>query len=494
MFWSPDSQYLAFGDGSYLKKVSVYGGPATTLCSLISSIFAGGAWSPDGKTILVSTGLPPVLHWISAEGGVLRRAFEPVVTAAGGGNVQPVFVPAAGGRRLIAFGAGAERELFVRDLDSGEQVELGAGRSAAFAPSGHLVYQATGPAGGIWALPFSVDSMSPLGPAFPVIERGIDPSVARDQTLVYVDLLLPGLEQLVWRDRQGKKLRAIGQPQDLIRHPELSPDGRRVAVSGMEAGNRDIWIHETGRPIKTRISSDLVVDAQPVWLPSGEEVSWRSDRQGNAEIYRRPVDRGQESQPVVATENADQPNDWCPDGSCLVFTTTGLETKSDIWAAKRSGEGFEAEPFLSSPFNEGAAQLSPGGEYIAYCSDESGSYEVYVRPFPGGTQSWQVSRDGGCQPRWSRDSGELFYVKGDTLMAVPVVVSPGFFADWPQALFRDPGLVTTFPFGARYDVAHDGNSFVLVEPLRDPAFEVHPLSIHVVEDWHSKFTAEPARP
>ncbi len=156
----------------------------------------------------------------------------------------------------------------------------------------------------------------------------------------------------------------------------------------------------------------------------------------------------------------------------------------DLWYLKRKedGNGFEPVPFLQSSFNESAAKFSADGRFVAYVSDESGRFEVYVRPFPGGDGKWQVSGNGGRQPRWSKDGKELFYTEGDTLMAVAVATTPSFTSSAVTSLFQDATLPGTVH---RYDVSADGRRFVLPEPVADP--EEKPPSIHIVENWYEEF-------
>ena len=142
-------------------------------------------------------------------------------------------------------------------------------------------------------------------------------------------------------------------------------------------------------------------------------------------------------------------------------------------------------PFLETPFTEMAAQLSPDGRFLAFCSDDSGEYQVYVRPFPSGDGQWQVSTSGGCQPRWSHDGKELFYVEGDALMAVEVTTSPAFAAVSTTPLFSDTHLFAPGGFvPVSYDVSAHGR-FVLVDEAESE--EAIPPSIHVVENWYEEF-------
>ena len=153
----------------------------------------------------------------------------------------------------------------------------------------------------------------------------------------------------MWRDREGKKLDVIGQPQDLILFPALSPDGRQVAVRGTEDNNVDVWVHEVGRSLKRRLTFDAAIDSRPIWSPSGKEITFRSARgEGYDNIYIRPADGTGEPALLVGTALDKRPNDWSPDGKYLLYSVNGEETGWDLWylRRKKDGSGFEPVPFL----------------------------------------------------------------------------------------------------------------------------------------------------
>ena len=387
LFWSPDSQFIGFAVGRELKKVSVQGGPAITVCQLPGRIWAGGAWSFDGNSIVFSSGSPPVLHEVAARGGEPQLLFEPETSERGSANLEPHFLSSESEGRSIVYNVGSytDREIVVKNLETGAREVLAEGAFPRYSPSGHILYQTAPFSPGLWALPFSLETLKPVGEAFPIAENGGDPSVAGDGTLVYVDLLGGGRQQLVWRDREGKKLAVIGQPQDRIRYPALSPDGRHVAVRGTEDNNQDVWVHEVGRSLKRRLTFDAATDGLPIWSPSGKEIAFRSDRgEGYDNIYIRPADGTGE--PVLLVDNPldERPNDWSPDGKYLLYSVNDEETGWDIWYLKRKedGSGFEPVPFLQTSFSEREAQFSPDGRFVAYVSNESGRSEVYGRPRP----------------------------------------------------------------------------------------------------------------
>ncbi len=334
----------------------------------------------------------------------------------------------------------------------------------------------------MWALPFSLETLEPTGEAFPIAENARSPSVSADGTLVYVDAGDAGEYQLVWWDRAGEKLGVIGRPQQGIVQPALSPDGRKVAVRGFENGNTDIWVHDVERPIKTRLTFDADVDAFPVWSPSGRQITYRSAK-GSQDIFRRPAGGGEEEL-VVGGAGEGYPQDWSADGKHLLYELWSESGEGDLLylRPKQQGEGFESVPYIQTEFTERSAKFSPDGKFVAYCSNESGREEVYVRPFPEGGDKWQVSTEGGCQPRWRLDGKELFYVESGTnsLMSVAVATTPSFSAETPKALF-------TFPLRGRagYDIAADGERFVTVEDVASDNDKSR--SIHVVENWYEEF-------
>ena len=490
-FWSPDSRWIGFAAGGELKKVPVEGGPPIILCTLTGPFYQGGAWDPEGSQVVFSAGTVGLstLYAVPNLGGEPSHLFDSEESSAPG---QPHFLPSRDGAPGIVFStnvaAFTSSRIFVRNLETGESQVLAEGRRPIYSPTGHIVYE-TGEPSGVWVLPFSLETLTAAGAAFPIARNASEPSVADDGTLVYVDDLPFGLSQLVWRGRNGMKQDAIGQPQQLIRTPALSPDGRRVAVSAFENGSVDIWVHDVTRPIKTRISFDAAGEFHPAWSPSGLKISFTSNRSGNADIFTKNANGSGDVTPFVATSRDEITADWHPDGKQLIYHVRDPKTLRDIWYAERQTDGSSAEPvpFLETPFRQQTAKFSPDGRYVAYTSRETGQPEVFVRPFPDGEEKWQISENGGIQPRWRRDGKELYYVQPRprrTLVAVSVTLTPSFSVGPAACLFEDP------LFGLRnapnYDVSADGQRFVTVERLEDTEPR-QPPRIHVVENWYEEF-------
>ena len=483
-FWSPDSEFIGFATESDLKKISVFGGPPITVCPLPVTPYRGGAWSPDGEYIVFSAQIPPRPFRVEAKGGTAELWFDPEGTQRGRGYHYPHFLPreARAPSVLFAVGGGYWRDIVLRDLNSGLTRVLAAGDRPVYSPTGHVLFHSSGASGGIWALPFSIETLKPTGEAFPVAENVGGVSLAEDGTMVYVDLLSAGQQQLVWRDRTGEKLGSIGRPQDRILYPALSPDGKHVAVQGYESQSQDIWVHQTERPVKTRLTTDSGSEGFPVWSPSNERVAYQTGR--GAGLFAKTVGRQEAPTKLVQTPPNARPGDWSKDGNHLVYAVPSLENGYDIWFAQRTdGSDFELAPFLSTPFNEVSPKLSPDGRLMAYCSDQSGSYEIYIQRFPDGGEQRQVSTGGGWQPQWSTD--ELFYVQSETLMAAAITGrSPTTFRE-PAALFRSSGLVTPLQLQYLYDVTSDGQRFVTIETVQDKRGQER--AIHVVLNWYEEF-------
>ncbi len=492
-FWSPDSAFVGFAAGGELKKVALAGGIPIRLCPLPSSVFAGGSWSADGQSIVFSSGDWDIYE-VPARGDevnlVIAKESDSTEDGPTGFLARPHFLPAEAGPRLLvySFGGNPGRTLMVQDLAGGRREVLGPGSHPFYSSSGHLIYQSDLGADELWALPFSLSSLSAVGEAFPITQNGSGPTVATDQTLVYLDGLGQQLQKLAWFDRAGEKIGEIGSPQLGYHFPELSPRDQRVAVSTLEGGNRDVWIWEVSRGVKNRLTFSEATERAAVWSPTGAELAFMSNRTGNYNIFLRKADGSDEPRPVAAGPHNEFATDWSQDGRYLVYGNRDPETGIDIRYLERKGDGadWEQHPYLQTPYGERNAKLSPDGGLVVYQSNESGRDEIYVRPFPEGGGRTAVSTDGGTQPRWSTDGTEIFYVEGSTLVAVQVSTRPDFSVGSVTRLFEHRALTrqAAWPF-AQYDVSADGRRFVFPVPIDEEAEQK--VSIRVVENWYEEF-------
>jgi Tol biopolymer transport system component len=356
-------------------------------------------------------------------------------------------------------------------------------------PLGHILFGRGSPNRGIWAIPFSLSTLTVTGEPFPVARDGAYPSVSADETLLYqsrAPLHMAAGEvgpyQLVWVDRNGKVEGIIGQPQDQMREPAASPDGGLVAVTETEKGSWDIWIHDAARGTKTRLTLDPKVDWRPAWSPSGDRIAFGSGTFEKTEIYIKASDGSGEPRALAPGQSAGYVN-WSKDGKNLTYGAHNEGSGWDLWRLPVN-DGGEPELLLRTPANERHPRISPNGRYMAYVSDESGQHEVYVRLFPTGEGRVLVSTNGGLHPKWNDRGDELFYVGDNTLMAVNVETEPIFRADIPRKLFTGEQVgtqLTIFTQVSMYDVAPDGQRFVVVQPVGKKP------SISVVQNWSAEF-------
>jgi hypothetical protein len=475
-FWSPGSDFIGFAAGGVLKKQSVQGGPAIQLCQLPCMRFFGGAWSPDGELIVF--GCNDVIYGVPGRGGTASPLILPDDAQASElrrswfATAPAFFLPSEAGARVLVYvsriGDGAHT-MIARDLETGRRELLGPGVNPFYSPSGHIVYQADRFANGLWALPFSLDTLRATGEAFPIAPNGRNATVASDGTLAYLDTSATQ-ERWVWLDRRGEKTGEIGQVQERRDIPglDLSPDGQFVAFTATQGSNRDLWIRHIGRGVRTRLTSDPERDCLPVWSPTGEQLAFSSFRSGNFDIFLRQADGSGKAMALVATPRDEFVADWSQDGKYLFYVVADPETGEDIWYLERTedGSGWKPHPFLQAQSRETGPTLSPDGRHLAYLSDESGRLEVYVQPFPEGGRKATVSSAGGIQLRWRRDGKELLYVdRSGALVAVPVSTSPSFSLGTAKRLFEPPGINGYFKIPPQYDISADGQRFLVAEPV-----------------------------
>jgi eukaryotic-like serine/threonine-protein kinase len=214
------------------------------------------------------------------------------------------------------------------------------------------------------------------------------------------------------------------------------------------------------------------------WTPDGKRIAFQTDTGGPQNIYWQLADGGGGLERLTTSEYINAPNSWSPDGQALALIEIRPDTGYDILVLRLSDR--KVQPFLRTRFNESAPRFSPDGQWLAYISDESGRFEVYVQPYPGPGGKWQVSTDGGTEPVWNPNGRELFYREGDKMMAVDVTRQPSFSAGKPKMLFEGPYLPTpvTFP---NYDVSPDGQRFLMLKSVDQS--QAAPTQINVVLNW-----------
>jgi eukaryotic-like serine/threonine-protein kinase len=475
-FWSPDGRFVGFFAGTKLKRIEAAGGAPVTVCE-VSEGGRGGSWNRE-NTIVFSGRYTPVYR-VSAAGGdpVAITKFHPPRKDTT--HRWPSWLP--DGRRFLylASESGSEDEssaIFIASVDGKEnRLLLQASSNVAYA-SGHLLFVRERT---LMAQPFHAGRARPVGDPFPIAEvqydelfsRGVF-SVSDNGALVYQSGSGgPGAE-LVWYDRAGKTLGSL--PEVLpYSSPRLSPDGKRLVVSILEAraSAGGIWIYDIERGIKTRFTFSPE-DVAPVWSPDGRRIAFARRQQT---VVKNSDGSGSE-EALGESDSRHRPSDWSPDGKYIALMSNRPgKTRADIWILPLSGDR-KPFPLIHSEFSEGRAQFSPDGKWLAYVSNESGRSEVYVAPFPGPGGKVQISTSGGDSPRWRRDGREIFYVAPERkLMAAKVETSPALRIGAAQLLFQTGPQAP----GVSYDASADGQKFLLT----NVQFEEASQPLTVVLNW-----------
>jgi hypothetical protein len=474
-FFSPDGEWVGFLAGGKLQKAPVGGGRPLEICR-VSGVF-GASWGGDDR-IVFGGGMGSGLMTVPAAGGDP----EPLTTPdAGRGEVShgfPDFLP-DGETVLFAIGTGQGSRLARLSVKTGKWEELlPHGSNPRYLRGGRLVFSEKG---NLRLARFDAQAGAVAGPVLPVVDdvrwdngAGLEETqfaVSRRGDLVFVPGGLESFEtEPTWVDRRGAESRFEVDRAFYFRG-RVSPDGRRVAMARAgEAGVGEIWLTSVDGRQARPIAVDGA-DYNPLWTPDGTRLTYTS----NGNLFEKSVDRDEARSTLLISEDYLFPQSWSRDGRTLAVMRVSPKG-SRLWTMPRDGQ---PEPFLDASFNSGSAQFSPRADLIAYVSDESGRREVYVRSFPGAERGRQVSSGGGRQPVWSADGRELFFRRGEQMLAVRVTTEPEPSIGVPTVLWERPYFMQQ-GLWPNYDVAPDGRFLMLKVP---PAAETRPVSIQVVLDW-----------
>jgi eukaryotic-like serine/threonine-protein kinase len=485
-FWSPDSKSIAFVVGpTTLYRVDVRGG-APVVISDVGLIFTGGSWGSDGY-ILLST-LNSGIFRVPASGGKPSRVLN-VDTSRGEVYFRwPQVLP---GGRFLYWVEGSKPEYngvyAVSLAKPRERVKLLSNETnAVYAPGvegkGYLLWTRGGT---LVAQEFDPQSLQFAGEPQAIAE-GLNPS-SRRQMPVAVSAngaLLYGafgaVTQLAWFDRTGKMLRQLGEPVEEIVGFRLSPDERRIAVHRSTAGVWDLWLIDVERGLSSRFTTGTGYH-HPIWSPDGRMILY--SQIGSRSMLRKAANGTGDEQ--VAARLFFVPDDWSGDGHWVLARALESDTKSDIWTLPMTPDGRMQEsappkPYLRTAFNESESRFSPepNPRWVAYQSDESGRFEVYIDAFPEPRGKKRISTGGGRFPQWGGGGREIFYLSpDDKLMAVSLklgadTVEPSA----PRELFTLP--LRTSPIGPTYEASRDGRRFLV---LTSP--ETAPRALNVIVNW-----------
>lgn len=305
--------------------------------------------------------------------------------------------------------------------------------------------------------------------------------------------------QMTWLDRQGKPLSTVG-PEGNYQGIDVSPDGMRVVAHRPDGQGGDLWLFDLSRGTTSRLTFDSSQNnASPIWFPDGNRIVFKSFRGGKFGLYQKRANGAGGEELLIESETTIVPTSWSSDGRSLIYQITDPKTGNDLLALpmpsraalrREPADGSKPVALLRTPFSEMHGQISPDGAWLAYSSNETGRYEVYVQRFPSSVGKWQVSANGGSYPRWRGDGRELFYLdKGfdGKLVAVEVKTTPSTFEAGRIRELFDSGYYNALhgafgPYHA-YAVSADGQRFLIPRPLSTGSKATAPAPIAIVLNW-----------
>ncbi len=458
-FWSPDSRSLGFFADSKLKTIDINGGSPQVIAD--APFGRGGAWGPGGVIVFSPTTQAPLMR-VSANGGT-PVAVTKVDAARHTSHRWPFFLP--DGRHFLYLAINhdpskaANDIVYYASLDGRENRELLRSPSNAVYGSGYLLF-ARGDQ--LMTQPFNPDNGTLSGEP-----QSVGKGLANDISTWHMDasassggLLVfasggTGDWQLLWMDRASKQTSTVADKLPNLQSAHISPQGDRIALQ-IDNGVNDIWVFDVARGIKTRLTFGPVSNTFPVWSPDGKWIVYTSDRNGHANLIRKPSDGSGAEETLRIDDQVDVASDWSRDGKYLIYSHGLSPGEAGLWAMPLEGD---RKPWQILPRGI-AGRLSPDGRWLAYMTFESGGPEVYVVPFRGGQGKWQVSASTGEDPQWSMDGKELYYVdEASSLYAVPVKDVGGALqfgaAQTIVTSWASPNLL--------YDVTPDGKKILLDE-------------------------------
>ncbi len=459
-YWSPDGRSLGFTLGAReIKRIELAGGAPRTLATTTGGA-QNGTWGRQGD-ILAYTGGPTLgVNRLAASGGPLTPATRLDEKGDEKSHRFPQFLPDGGHFLFYVFrGDQTRNSVDFSTLGSFDRKQVLEGTSAAVyaqdsAGQAYLLYKRgetllaqkfNEAAGAVTGEPVAVaDNVAGVGNS----EQQPQASASLTGTLVYAAGRAPSLVQLTWFDREGKVLGPVGDPgsyNDLV----MSPDGTRAAVTIVpNPRSRDIWVLDLDRGIPTRLTSDGSLNESPVWSPDGKRIVFSSQRNGHFDLFARAADGAGNEELLLHSDQDKLAFSWSSDGRYLTFTSGDPPAKEDLWILPMEGER-KPFVFLRTSFNEATPHFSQDGRWISYASDESGRYELYVRPFtpPGAAPAtgtspegkWRISKDSATSRGfWRQDGKEFIFANLQSVRSAEVSTSPSFHASAPRELFQLP--------------------------------------------------------
>ena len=465
VFWSPDSQHLAFFSGGQLKRIDQTSSSPLVLASTQRSHPPGGSWGPRNLLLYADQGK---IFSIQASGGTPTVVAEPDRARQPSEFRWPQVLP--DGQHFLFFvnnegtdGSGT----YLGTIGTRATTRLVDGARATYAPPNHLLFVR---GGALMAQRF--DPALGLQGSPVTVAGGFSESATLSATAAGVLAISEPTARgrLLWLDRRGKEFGTVDLPKSLY-SIALSPNNKQVLASNMEDANWTVWLIDLDRNVSTEIAKNA---SFPVWAPDGVRFAFSSMRSGEGDIFVKSIAGQPNELAWLKTNDLKVVSDWSADGRFIIYANKLHQT---LWVLPTFGDRMPYE-FLQTRDHLRSGKVSPNGHWMAYVSDETGSNDVYVESFPAPGAKRRISMAGGTQPVWRADGRELFYLSNDhQVMAVTIQTADGA-PGIPLPLFRVPDLTRLFT------VTNDGQRFLVVapEPINDKA------SIVVMTHWEAAQT------
>jgi serine/threonine protein kinase len=496
-FWSPDSRFLGFQQDGKLKKVDITGGPPTTL-SDAPTTWGGGAWSADNVIVFGNRSSGSLMQ-VPAAGGVPVALTKLDEKRGDINHMFPSFLPDQ--KHFVYLRRSSKAEftgIYIGTVGvPPEQQEskllIATANSAVYTPSpdpreatkglGFLLFLRDS---ALMAQPFDADALELKGEPVPIADQVASTNygfgrftASLNGALAFVTGGSGEASKLTWFDREGKNLGTIGNPG---RYAALAiaPDGSRVAAEKMDGSASDLWLIDAAPGGKNdRFTFDPARETSPVWSPDGTQIIFASSRDGGVmNLFQKPSNLAGKEEEVFKSPESKMANDWSRDGKKLSLSTFAAD--SDMWTLNLADK--KPTLFFKTSVRDNYGRFSPDGRWLAYASQVTGTYEVYVRPFPANEAGGQqmVSLGGGSRPLWRRDGKELFYYSDNKVMSVEVTPGAALKFGQPKVLFTAGAQPSTDGPYYQWDATADGSRF-LINQAGGETGQAAPLTL--VKNW-----------
>jgi hypothetical protein len=489
-FLSPDNRWVGFWSDGKLKKVPVEGGVATALCDVTGYAY-GASWGRDNSIVFADGFVTPHLSRISAGGGKPEILAKPDPKRDEYRYCLPSWLP--NGKAVLftimRHTVDAQPSVALLRLDTQDRhVLLQDAADVRYVPTGHLVFLRQGALMSVRFDPVRLELegqpvalvnnvMQAFYPASVAYHTGAGQfGISETGSLIYAPgAVLPDQKNsLVWVDQKGVE-QAVTSLQFPFAVPRLSPDGRKIAYAVNES---QVWVHDLDRGTNSRLNVERLA-GHPIWTPDGGRLLFQYQKSQLWNLFWQPYDGSSPMQQLATSEYPQFPGSFSRDGKKVVFVEWHEDAGGDI--AVVDVDSGKVAPFANNPkFSEAQPVFSPDGRWIAYTSDESGRYEVYVQPFPGPGGKYPVSSEGGDQPLWARNGKQLFYRRQDQVWVVDVQTNNGFVTGRPRLLFEKSGYAGYIPVRC-WDLPLDGQRFLMVK--RDQNKPSPATEMVLIQNW-----------